>query len=140
MKRGSIVFGIVALLLLADGTYLDATNNQVGGDQGAFFGNANVVLSAGTTVLVAGGLLAIGAIIMRPKTKPPWTLAHSAISGSSQNDGAVRRSAAAISSPIQTTMMGKASTCGRANRCGAVSASATATKINAALSLKLRTR
>jgi hypothetical protein len=64
MKRGSIVFGIVALLLLADGAYLDATNNQVGGDQGAFFGNANVVLSAGTTVLVAGGLLAIGAIIM----------------------------------------------------------------------------
>jgi hypothetical protein len=64
MKRGSIVFGIVALLLLADGTYLDATNNQVGGDQGAFFGNANFVLSAGTTVLVAGGLLAVGAIIM----------------------------------------------------------------------------
>ncbi|MGO8956213.1 MAG: hypothetical protein ACLQFR_02380 [Streptosporangiaceae bacterium] len=64
MKRVSLVFGILAVLLLADGAYLDLTNNQVGGDQGALFGNANVVLSAGTTVLVAGGLLAAGAIIM----------------------------------------------------------------------------
>ena len=64
MKRGSIIFGIVAVLLLADGAYLVATNNQVGGDQGAFFGNANDVLSAGTVVLVSGGLLAVGAIIM----------------------------------------------------------------------------
>ncbi len=64
MKRVALVFGILAVLLLADGAYLDLTNNQVGGDQGALFGNANVVLSAGTTVLVAGGLLAVGSIIM----------------------------------------------------------------------------
>lgn len=64
MKRGSLVFGIVAVLLLADGTYLDLTNNQVGGDQGSFFGNSNFVLSAGTTVLVAGGLLLVGSVIM----------------------------------------------------------------------------
>ena len=64
MKRGSIIFGIVAVLLIADGAYLIATNNQVGGDQGALFGNANNVLSAGMVVLVSGGLLAVGAIIM----------------------------------------------------------------------------
>ncbi len=64
MKRVAVFFGIVAVLLLIDGAYLDLTNNQVGGDQGALFGNANVVLSAGTTVLVAGGLLAVASIIM----------------------------------------------------------------------------
>ena len=64
MKRIALVFSIVAVLLLADGAYLVLTDNQVGGDQGALFGNGNVVLSAGTTVLIAGGFLAVGSMIM----------------------------------------------------------------------------
>ena len=34
MKRGAIVFAVVAVLLLADGTTAMVTNNQVGGDTG----------------------------------------------------------------------------------------------------------
>jgi hypothetical protein len=64
MKRGAIVFGVVALLLLADGSYLQLTNNQVGGDTGVLFGNPNFFLSAGTVVLISGGLLLVGAAIM----------------------------------------------------------------------------
>jgi hypothetical protein len=64
MKRGAVIFAIVALLLLADGSYLQLTNNQVGGDTGSLFGNQNLSLSAGTVVLVSGGLLLLGAIIM----------------------------------------------------------------------------
>jgi energy-coupling factor transporter ATP-binding protein EcfA2 len=64
MRRAAMVFGVLALLLLADGAYLELTNNQVGGDQGSFFGNPNVVLSAGTTVLIAGGLLLIVTVVM----------------------------------------------------------------------------
>jgi hypothetical protein len=64
MKRVTLVFGILAVLLLADGAYLELTNNQVGGDQGSFFGNPNFVLSAGATVLIAGGLLLVVTIVM----------------------------------------------------------------------------
>lgn len=76
MKRGSIIFGIVALLLLVDGVYLVLSNNQVGGDQGAFTGNPNIVLSPGTIVLASGGFLAVGALIMwivalRRQGQPP---------------------------------------------------------------------
>jgi len=81
---------------------------------------------------------AIGAIITRPKTKPPCRLAHSAINGSIRNGGASWLSAAAIMPPIHATMSGNASTCGRARICGAVSASAAATKTSAAVSLKVR--
>ena len=59
MKRAALLFGVLSVLLLADGTYLDLTNNQVGGDQGTLFGNPGFVLSAGTTVLIAGGLLLV---------------------------------------------------------------------------------
>jgi hypothetical protein len=64
MKRGAVVFAIVSLLLLADGSYLQLTNNQVGGDTGVLFGNPNFALSAGTVVLISGGILLIGAAIM----------------------------------------------------------------------------
>ena len=60
---------------------------------------------------------AIGPTIIRPRIKPPCRLAHSAISGSSQNDGAARRSAASISPPTHAIITGSASTCGRASRC-----------------------
>jgi hypothetical protein len=64
MKRGALVFAVVALLLLADGSYLLVSNNQVGGDTGVLFGNPNMSLSAGTVVLISGGLLLLGAVIM----------------------------------------------------------------------------
>jgi hypothetical protein len=64
MKRAAIVFAVVAVLLLADGSYLQVTNNEVGGDSGVLFGNPNFVLSAGTVVLISGGFLLLGAAIM----------------------------------------------------------------------------
>jgi hypothetical protein len=64
MRRVAVVFGVLAVLLLADGSYLQLTNNQVGGDTGVLFGNPNFVLSAGTVVLISGGFLLLGAAIM----------------------------------------------------------------------------
>jgi hypothetical protein len=64
MKRGAIIFAIVAVLLLADGSYLQATHNNVGGDNGNLFGNQNINLSAGFIVLLSGGALLLAAIIM----------------------------------------------------------------------------
>lgn len=64
MKRIALVFFIVSLLLFADGIYLQAANDQVGGDTGVLFGNPNLVLSAGTVVLISAGLLILGAAIM----------------------------------------------------------------------------
>jgi hypothetical protein len=64
MKRGAIVFAVVALLLFADGSYLIATKNQVGGDTGVLFGNPHFFLSAGTVVLISSGFLILGAAIM----------------------------------------------------------------------------
>ena len=83
---------------------------------------------------------AIGAISTSPNTKPPCRLAHSTISGSNQNDGARRRAAAAINPPTHSTITGIASTCGRASRCGTVSASAPATNTRVVLSLSRRFR
>jgi hypothetical protein len=64
MKRGALVLGVLAVLLLADGSYLELSNNQVGGDTGVLFGNPNLVLSAGTVVLISGGFILLGAVIM----------------------------------------------------------------------------
>jgi hypothetical protein len=64
MKRIAVVFAVVALLLLIDGSYLQLTNNQVGGDTGVLFGNPNFALSAGTVVLISGGFVLLGAAIM----------------------------------------------------------------------------
>ncbi len=64
MKRGAVIFAVVALLLLADGSYLQVTKNQVGGDTGTLFGNPKLFLSAGTVVLISGGLVLLGAAIM----------------------------------------------------------------------------
>jgi hypothetical protein len=69
VKRGAIVFAIVALLLLADGSYLQVSHNNVGGDTGSLFGNPHFFLSAGTVVLISGGLLLAGAAIL-------WVLAE----------------------------------------------------------------
>jgi hypothetical protein len=64
IKRAGLVFGVVALLLLVDGIYLQVSNNQVGGDSGQLFGNGNYTLSPATVVLISGGLVLLGALIM----------------------------------------------------------------------------
>jgi hypothetical protein len=64
LKRVALVFGGVALLLFADGIYLLATHNQVGGDTGVLFGNPNYFLSAGTVVLISALLLFVASVIM----------------------------------------------------------------------------
>ena len=63
MKRAAVVFGVVAVLLLADGLWMQITHYQPG-DQNPLFGNPHLILSDGTTVLVAGGLVAVAAVIM----------------------------------------------------------------------------
>jgi drug/metabolite transporter (DMT)-like permease len=68
MKRGAIIFGVLAVLLIGNGWYLIATNNNVGGDTGELFGNQHHFLSAGQEVLISGIMLAIASIIM-------WTVA-----------------------------------------------------------------
>jgi hypothetical protein len=64
MKRIALVFGIVSLLLFADGGYLLANHNQVGGDTGTLFGNPHYFLSAGTVVVISALLLLMASLIM----------------------------------------------------------------------------
>jgi hypothetical protein len=64
LKRAAIVFTIVSLLLFADGSYLQVTKNDVGGDTGTLFGNPNLALSAGTVVLISAGMLLVASLIM----------------------------------------------------------------------------
>jgi hypothetical protein len=64
IKRAAIVFAVVSLLLFADGAYLQASNDNVGGDTGVLFGNPNDSLSAGTVVLISAALVMVGAVIM----------------------------------------------------------------------------
>ena len=64
MKRIALVTAIIAVLLLIDGTYLQLSNNEVGGDSGFLFGNPNLFVSAGTVVLISGGLMLLGAGVM----------------------------------------------------------------------------
>jgi hypothetical protein len=64
LKRVALVFGVVTLLLFADGIYLLATHNEVGGDTGVLFGNSNYFLSAGTVVVISALLLLVATVIM----------------------------------------------------------------------------
>jgi cytoskeletal protein RodZ len=64
VKRGAIALAVVGLLLFADGSYLIASKNQVGGDTGALFGNSHFFLSAGTVVVISSLLLILGAAVM----------------------------------------------------------------------------
>lgn len=64
MKRATYIFAVLSLLLIADGIYLELSNNQQGcgcnGDSGTLFGGATSInLSTGTEVLIGGGLLLI---------------------------------------------------------------------------------
>ncbi len=63
MRRAALVFGVLAVPLLADGTWLELTNYQPS-DQNPIFGNPHVIVSDGATVLLAGGLLLVVAAVM----------------------------------------------------------------------------
>ena len=64
MRRAAIVFGIVALLLFADGGYLLASHDSVGGDTGILFGNSHYFLNAGTIVVISGLFVLVVTVIM----------------------------------------------------------------------------
>jgi len=69
MKRATYIFAVLSLLIIADGIYLEVSNNQQGcgcnGDSGTLFGGSTSVnLSTGTEVLIGGGLLLIVAGIL----------------------------------------------------------------------------
>jgi len=63
MRRATLICGILAVLLLADGTYMEVSNYQPG-DQNAFTGNPNIILSDGQVVLISGGLLLLATVVM----------------------------------------------------------------------------
>jgi len=64
MKRAAIVFGVLTLLLFADGIYLLATHTNPNGDTGVLFGNPNKFLSAGTVVVISALLLLVATVSM----------------------------------------------------------------------------
>jgi hypothetical protein len=69
VKRAAYIFAVLSLLIIADGVYLEVSNNQQGcgcnGDSGTLFGGSTSInLSTGTEVLIAGGLLLIVAGIV----------------------------------------------------------------------------
>jgi hypothetical protein len=64
VKRGAYIFAVLSLLIIADGVYLEVSNNQQGcgcnGDSGTLFGGSTSInLSTGTEVLIGGALLLI---------------------------------------------------------------------------------
>jgi hypothetical protein len=64
MKRAAYIFAVLSLLIIADGVYLEVSNNQQGcgcnGDSGTLFGGSTSInLSTGTEVLIGGGFLLI---------------------------------------------------------------------------------
>jgi len=59
VKRSAYIFAALSLLLIADGVYLEVSNNQQGcgcnGDSGTLFGGSTSInLSTGTEVLIGG--------------------------------------------------------------------------------------
>jgi uncharacterized membrane protein YedE/YeeE len=65
MRRIAWIFSIISAVLLVYGLVDFLTNyNWAQGDQDPFFGNPNILLNDGATVLVAAGFLTIGSVIM----------------------------------------------------------------------------
>jgi CHASE3 domain sensor protein len=65
MKRIAIIFSVISVILLVYGLIDYLTNyNWAQGDQDPLFGNQNVLLNDGATVLIAGGFLTVGSVIM----------------------------------------------------------------------------
>ena len=63
MKRAALVCAVVTVLLFADGIYMEVSNYQPG-DQDPLFGNPHFIMSDGTTVLIAAGMLAVVTAVM----------------------------------------------------------------------------
>ena len=64
LRRAAILFGILALLLWADGAYLISKHTSLHGHSGTLFGNPHDYLSAGTVVVLSGVfMLAVAAIM-----------------------------------------------------------------------------
>ena len=63
MKRVTVFFGALALLLLADGLWMQATHYHPA-DQNTFFGNQNLILSDGQVILISAGLLMVATAVM----------------------------------------------------------------------------
>ncbi len=65
MRRLAWIFSVISVVLLVYGLIDYITKyNWAQGDQNAFFGNQNILLNDGATVLIAGGLLALASILM----------------------------------------------------------------------------
>lgn len=65
MKRIAMIFSVISGILLAYGLVDYLTNyNWSAGDQNPLFGNQNVLLNDGATILIAAGFLAVGSVIM----------------------------------------------------------------------------
>ena len=64
LRRAALVFAIVSLLLLADGAYLLASHDNVGGDTGVLFGNPRYYLNAGSVVVVSGLFVLAVSVVM----------------------------------------------------------------------------
>jgi len=62
MRRLAIVTSVTSAVLLIFGVIEILTNYN--NNPGTFFGNPKLVMNEGETVLIAGGLLAIGSLIM----------------------------------------------------------------------------
>lgn len=84
MRRIAWTFSIASVVVLIIGLIDYLTKyNWAQGDQNAFFGNQNVLLNDGATILIAGGFLSIGSILM-------WILALRREHGDQQQAGSSR--------------------------------------------------
>jgi hypothetical protein len=63
MKRVALVFGVVSLLVLIDGLYMQFAHYHPG-DQNTFFGNQALILSDAQVTLISAGFLFLATVIM----------------------------------------------------------------------------
>ncbi len=69
MRRAAITSSVISGLLLILGLVDYLTNYNFANDQGTIFGNPNVVVNEGVTLLIAGGFLVLVSALM-------WVLAR----------------------------------------------------------------
>jgi type VI protein secretion system component VasK len=63
VRRAAWIFTVLAVLLLADGLWMQLSHYQPG-DQNTFTGNANLILSDGQVVLISAGFLIVATVVM----------------------------------------------------------------------------